>query len=267
MSLDIRSEEGHPSRHTLTLYHAGEIAGSLREPLTEHISSCAACQAVLAALESEKRAFQAAHPREVFLAQIQARTEATRARAPWFSNLFFGMGRYAIPVATASILLLVAGIWIGRRVAEPGIRIKGSELTLSMVVQEGDSVRVANPQQPLHPGDRIQFRLSGPAGLYLWIIGIDEQSHVSVYYPAPNTTNLFEGGANRPIEGSVLLDATLGKERVFAVLCPQPARTDDLVQKIREYPGGLISSIDQDRLPIDGGCRQTSVLLTKGQDR
>jgi hypothetical protein len=133
-----------------------------------------------------------------------------------------------------------------------------------MVVQEGDSVRVANPRQPLYPGDRIQFRLSGPAGLYLWIIGIDEQSHVSVYYPAPNTTNLFEGGANRPIEGSVLLDATLGKERVFAVLCPQPARTDDLIQKIREYPGGVISLIDQDQLPISGECRQTSVLVTKG---
>jgi hypothetical protein len=274
MSLDIRSEEGHPSRHTLAQYHAGEIAGNQREWLVRHLSECETCGALLTQLESEKQAFQIAHPREVFLAEIRARTEKTPQLAGWVTRLLASINRYAIPLAAASILLLVIGVWLGQReklpskqnqIAEQDVRLKGSELELSLLVQENGKIKPAEPNRIFHPGDRIQFRLSAPAGFYLYLIGIDETSQVSAYYPPPGTSEKqFDGGANRPVEGSVLLDSTLGKERVFAILCQQPIVLHEVTKKLREYPDGVLQLISLERLPMVLNCRQTSLLLNKG---
>jgi hypothetical protein len=266
VSLTIREESGHPSRHTLTRYHALDLDAAERERIALHVGECGACAAVLEALEEEKGNFQATHHRENFLARI--RDEASRPgpadetppeeQVVWWRLVFrpapLLTGLVAVFAAVA--LLLTAGPDDGPT------RMKGASIELGYFVSEAGKPVVAASDRVLHPGDRIQFRLTAPAGGYVHIVGVDERGTVSVYFPPPGSTpDPFPGGAGRPVPGSVILDATLGRERVFALICGTPVEPAELKKTARREEQGARSLLDTSRFPMD--CVQTSLMLVK----
>jgi anti-sigma factor RsiW len=256
-------EDQHPSRYTLTRYHAGELPGADRERVGTHLRDCQECAAFLEELTEAKKNFHAGRDRLTFLDQVQAapvpEDESPRTGHRWWHPVM----QPAALLAAAAVLALIVLVIPWRTSDEPtGERMKGDELALGFYVMEDSGPVVASSDRILHPGDRIQFRLTAPAGGFVHIVGIDESKAVNVYFPLPQETpEAFPGGAGRPVPGSVILDATLGKERVFVLICKQPVARDTLVEKVMNVPGGPRAALDQKRLPLD--CRQTSLLLRK----
>jgi hypothetical protein len=263
VSIEIRNDQEHPSRHALTRYHAGELEGTEREKIDSHIGDCPECSRLLAELSRTKEEFEASHDRKAFLAKVTARAGESDGREqsrpdPWWRWL---LRPAALAPLAASIILLILAISLLPS-NESGERTKGKEIELGFYLLQGDTPRVASENERLHPKDRIQFRLTAPAGGYVHIVGIDEAGMVSVYFPRPgDAPEAFPGGAGRPVPGSVILDDTLGRERVFVLICDRPmgrARLDRQLKKFRDGPRALL---DAEELPID--CSQSSLLLTK----
>jgi hypothetical protein len=255
VSLEIGKESEHPSRHTLTRYHAGETEGSEKGEIYAHVAGCPECRKILEQLEEARAAFFAGHDREAFLDTV--RTRAAEPETAWWRFLF----RPAHLAAAAAVLVmavLVATLWM----PDSGERMKGADLELGYYVMGPQGPEKAAPNQVLHPGDRIQFRLTAPAGGYVHIVGVDERGQVSVYFPRPDEApETFPGGAGRPVPGSVILDEVLGRERVFLLVCPKPLDRDDLAERLGSVPEGSRSLLEVDRLPLQ--CEQRDLVLRK----
>jgi hypothetical protein len=257
--LELRPEDEHPSEHALVRHRAGEGQPAERRRIEAHLADCPSCRRSLEQLADFERAFAEQHQRQGFLAAVQlAAEQAGPGRRRWLQPLAWS--------AAAAALLLVLGLVIwpgaGRRQPEPTERIKGAGLELDYLVAAGRRVVAAGPERVLHPGDRIQFRLSAPRGGYLHLVGVDAAGRVSVYYPRPGEPHpVYPGGAARPVPGSVILDETLGAERVFALICDRPLGRAELARRVRSAAADPRRWIAEQRLPLD--CRQTSIMLHK----
>ncbi len=142
--------------------------------------------------------------------------------------------------------------------------MKGKTIELTYFVMEPEGPKVASADRILHPGDRIQFRLTAPAGGFVHIVGIDQDGVVSVYFPLPaKEPEVFPGGSGRPVPGSVILDETLGKERIFVLICSQPIAAEQLIKTVKDVPGGATKLVASDRMPLELECDQSSLTLLK----
>jgi hypothetical protein len=267
MVLEFRPDDRHPSRLALERWSVDGCELAERQWLEQHLAECQVCREQVAALVAFRDKFHREHSRAGFLAVVR-----TRAAEEVPGGAGAGRRWLAVPipalVASAAALALVVGllVWPGGEAQQDPTRsperIKSSELELGLLVQEQGRVVVAEPGRVVHPGDRIQFRLSAPRGGYVHLISVDQAGQVSVYFPGPDETpEAYPGGSGRPVPGSVILDATLGRERVFALICDQPidrSRLDGLIRSLAAEPGVWL---ERDRLPID--CVQTSLLLRK----
>ncbi len=263
MSLRLRQEGEHPSRFALGRFAASEGSPAERERIQDHLAGCPECQQVLAELEEFQSAFHGAHDRAAFLASVRVRaSEPEPERRPWGSGWF----RPALALGAAAVALLVVLLLV-RPWAEPEpdtdrIRIKSDELALGFLVMEQGRPVVAEPGRVVHPGDRIQFRISAPRGGFVHVVGVDQAGKVSVYYPRPDeSVEPYPGGSGRPVPGSVILDATLGRERIFALICERPLGRARLAERVLAAATDPRVWIDRDRLPV--ACVQTSLVLVK----
>ncbi len=255
MKLDLDDSSGHPSRFELTRFHAGEIEANEHERLSNHLSGCVHCRAFVHELDQFRQDFHASHDREKILERVRAGTR----KASWFGNLL--RPRILAPLVAAGALALLIIVWLPR-IEQPGERMKGAEIELGYWIMQAGQPRLAEQGQILHPGDRIQFWLTAPAGGYVHIVGIDEAGQINMYFPRPKEKpDIFPGGAGRPVPGSIILDKTLGQERVFVLICKQPLSADSLVTKASKLPGGVKTLITAERMPLD--CSQAGILLHK----
>jgi len=265
VSLDFRKENEHPSHSRLRQYHVGDLGKEERRLTSSHLDECEECVAFLKTLDEEKKAFYADHDRAGFLTKV--REGATRpseigVTAPknWLVKML--QPGLLAPATAALVLLLIVVLYLP---GEEGSseRMKGNEIGLDFLVMENDGPRVAEPGRVLHPGDRIQFRVTAPAGGFIHIVSVDEAGTVSVYFPLPHSrAERYPGGAARPVPGSVILDDTLGRERVFMLLCGEPMQREQLAKAVLTLEGGPKTALETKRLPLE--CRQLSLLLTKG---
>lgn len=264
MTIEIREEGVHPSAHTLARMHAGELEGAELEQARAHVEQCEACQAFLDELVRTREAFDAGHDRDGFLRRVEASVSAPAGRPapdlPWWQRLLRPVPLAAGAALLAGVLVLV--LWTPPRGPGGPDRMKGGELELGYYVMQAGEPVVAGPGHRLEPGDRIQFRLTAPAGGYVHIVGIDQAGTVSVYFPLPGGTRQeFPGGAGRPVPGSVILDDTPGQERVFVLICDAPHERSALMQLAGNDPRRLL---DSRRIPLPSWtCRQDSLLLHK----
>jgi len=274
VSIEIREEGEHPSAHTLTRLHAGELGGEDRDQVQAHLDGCTACRSAFENLELSRVAFDQGHDREAFLRRVQEAAarppESDDVPGSWWLKLLRPVPLAAGAAVLAGVLVLV--LWSPPAERGDTTRMKGGALELGYYVMEPGGPVVAEPDRPLHPGDRIQFRLTAPAGGYVHIVGIDEASAASVYFPPPGTTSEpFPGGAGRPVPGSIILDDTTGRERVFVLICDQPLDRSVLTRLAGRHGRKLV---DLERLPIPPGtegpvaealasCRQDSLVLHK----
>jgi hypothetical protein len=137
--------------------------------------------------------------------------------------------RLAVPA-----LALCAGA-AGLVLWAPANRTKGGfSLSPYVLHPERASIGTLHAGEPLHPGDRLQFRYNGPRSGYLAVVAIDESGAVSVYYPAGPTAAAVEAGHEVDLHSAVELDGKLGREVVLAVRCDQPVAVSDVVRAARE---------------------------------
>lgn len=266
MKLSLDSTQDHPTQHTLLSLHAGELEGEEKKQVREHVSGCSTCSAFLQELESFKEQFASTHSREGILASVRQRADKDSVEvSSWWSRLF--VAPHSLIWSASLVALLMLGLLFiyqnhGDDTDGSYTRIKGAEISLSYLVAENGKPVLAKPGRILHPRDRIQFRLTAPRGGYVHIVGVDEAGTVTVYFPLPGVApELYPGGSARPVPGSIILDDTLGKERVFVLICAGPIPREALVQKVLSAASDPRQWISSQRLPLE--CQQRSILLHK----
>jgi hypothetical protein len=146
-------------------------------------------------------------------------------------------------------------VWLvasrGRHEGE--IRTKGRP-ALAFFVKHGDAVREGVPGEAVSPNDAINFVVSTEQPAFLAIISVDGAGKVSVYYPEGATAAAIAVGRDHVLPRSVLLDDTLGPERVVGVFCDQPMVVAELAAAVA-------------RNAIPKGCVADALTLEKRRTR
>jgi hypothetical protein len=149
-------------------------------------------------------------------------------------------GAAGLALAAASVGLMVMrarvpGPPVVASAAGGDTQLKGAAFSLqAMVRRRGTgSVDPVLPDVPLHEGDAIRFRVRAPAPGYLLVVGIDGAGLVSAYAPASGGPIPIATAGEHDLEGSVVLDGTLGPEQVIAVLCPTAERSSRALEAAR----------------------------------
>jgi hypothetical protein len=120
---------------------------------------------------------------------------------------------------------------------EEGTRLKGGA-RLAFYVKRGTSVLPGIDGQVVYPGDQLRFTVSNEAPEHLAILSLDGASVASVYFPSGPDSASLGRGRDQALDSSVELDATLGRERLWAVFCVEPFRTEPLREQL-EREGNL----------------------------
>jgi hypothetical protein len=187
-----------------------------RDDLKRHHASCQRCTALLAAHRRERAAF--AVPR-------------ARARRPWTIGF--------AAVAAAFGLWLIAS---RDRYDDAETRNKGKP-ALSFYVKHGEVVREGGPGELVCPNDAINFTVSTDQPAFLAIISVDGAGKVSAYYPDGPASAAIPAGRDQVLPSSVLLDDTLGLERVVGVFCDRPLLVAELAAAVARdaIPSGCVT--------------------------
>ena len=244
MTLERSRPESCLSDLQLDRLVAGELAA---EVARAHLSSCAACRARVAELRRELAAFDVPAP-------WQAAPAPARARR---SRRWIGAGALATFAAAAGLVLMLV-----HAPPPPPVRLKGG-LVLELVARRSSgAVELVLPGAPLAPGDAVRFRVSSDRAGYLAIVGIDAARAVTPYAPADGDARAFGPARDALLDGSIILDETLGAERVVALLCPRALPVSAIVDAGKR---ALTAAHDNPaalgQLPLD--CAQASRLIVK----
>ncbi|HZX96223.1 MAG TPA: DUF4384 domain-containing protein [Myxococcales bacterium] len=178
-----------------------ELTAAEAQRVRAHLSTCAACSSVL---EGMRRAEPLPPLRVVPLRPNRARRAIAVAAA----------------VAAASLLLVLR--------SHPGERIKGPGFALAAYVQHGVEVRRAGPGETVAAGDALRFVVTAPVAGYVAVLSVDPQGRASIYYPQAARAAPIAAGDETALPLATRLDATLGEERVTALLCPSPVELGPL---------------------------------------
>lgn len=196
MTLARTREETCLSDLRLDRLLAGELADA---GSAAHLAGCADCRARRAALEAERASFSLPPP-----------VRLKRRRPRWLPAL--------APLAAAAAIV----IWYAGRDAElPGTRTKGGHRLGFYVARDGAVSRGADGDE-LHPGDEIRLALSATAPGFAVIASVDGGGAVSIYHPEGPRAAAIAVGEDQALDGSLLLDHTVGPETLHAFLCDEP---------------------------------------------
>ena len=172
----------------------------------------------------------------------------------------------AAALASAACLLVALQAQRGSdspALAQSGdVRAKSTSFSLATYANGADGTRSVEWGDPVHPGERIGFRIYSEQPGYLLIAGWDDRGNRYLCYPQD------QGGQAAALpahpDGAVLdqavrLDDVLGHERIVALFCPEPFSWNDVAGDARAGPA---------RLPLlRDGCAQHEVLLPKTPPR
>lgn len=261
-SLRQSQPEGCISDLEFDQWRADELEQDEAARLEAHLETCSRCQQRHAALNRAATAFLERFPSIESLAAGSdpvRRGEAasqvvdlkTRRMRAWT------LGSMAAGVlAAAAFFLLVKPVTPPERTASPeageGTRLKGSS-RLGFFVKRGSQVLLGVDGQVVHPGDRLRFTVSAMAPEQLAIFSLDGAGVASVYFPAGAESAPVGRGMNQPLESSVELDATLGREHLWAVFCNTPFRVEPLRERLER----------EGKLAEPAGCTSETLAITK----
>jgi hypothetical protein len=237
----------HLSQHAIT---ASLVPGAAR-PRCE-VPGCTACEAALDEAHGAARDFRD---------QILPRTlPAIRARlerpAPWWRAKWWLTG----PLAMAAAAAVALAVW--PRAPEPAVHggdpvitAKGgpSDDDLRIFVKRGGAVHRLAGDGAVQPGDSIRFVVEPRGARYALVVSLDAKGAYSVYAPFDGAASLALAGGELPAElpDSVVLDDTLGDERLWLVLSDAPISAAAVRPQLER--GGQVS-----------GARVIAVTLHKG---
>jgi hypothetical protein len=245
----------------------GELGEGERAPATAHLAACAACRAAADGLEADRRAFAAETPFASLAAATLARAEreAAGVRAlRWWRGLLPGAGLAAGLAAAAFVLLPDPGADEPRQ----GFTSKGG-FSISAVVKHAESAAAApelHAGEALHERDRLQLRLTSTEAGHVVVVALDEARRVSVYYPPGPRSDALAAARDQILRTAVELDATLGREVIVAVRCPQPVGVEQVAAAARRALGdadGALARIGPVAPAVGPGCVEARYEIRK----
>jgi hypothetical protein len=218
-------------------------------PRWEHVNSCSRCRVRLEQLKQASRASEA-----FILDGIQR----TRRR------LWARRAGVATSLAVAATLLFVMARVRPLPQSSDGERVKGAPLSLGVYVRRGSGVVVA-AQSPaaVAPGEQIRFEVTSGRPGYLGIVGLDAAGAITPYVSSGARLRRL-GSGRLLLDGSILLDDTLGAERLIAVWCEEDRPTRELVAAAR----AALERADRDAARVGAlalDCDQATFLLEKSK--
>ena len=255
-----RRAVGCPSDLALDELRAGDLAGDPGEAaLRQHVQSCAACGARLAAVD----ALAVPPP------SLQLRAEVTAgARRRARSVRVIAAGGAAAAAAVLLLALTRAQLRPHPARDDQQDRAKGG-LALSVHVKRasGGVDHVAGEGE-LAPGDELRFEVQAAQAGRALVVGLDAAPSATIYVPAAGDAVAIDGTGPTVLPGSIVADARAGAERVFAVLCPEarplaPAALRALAEVALAQAGGRPEVVSS----LGSACAEASVLFQKKPTR
>lgn len=219
------------------------VAGELDRAGQPHLATCEACSARLAALERDVQEL----PERIFVAG-----EAVKVRR----RLPRVMAGIATVLAAAAALAVVSRSSIEQELTE---RTKGGLGFTVHAKRASGEVDQLLPGAKLLPGESVRFSLSLEREGHVAVIGIDAAGVVTEY---ARPAGALAAGKDRLLDGSVVLDDTLGFERLVAVSCPGPVDAAALLASARSALAAAKG--DPSKVgALDTTCRQATLLIEK----
>ncbi|MGH7284490.1 MAG: DUF4384 domain-containing protein [Polyangiaceae bacterium] len=217
---------------------ARELEGEALENAEAHIASCDRCRARMAAISSEKEAF-ASHAPEL----------VRRAGAPSKRWLAFAATGAA---ALAAAAMLVLQVHPSTNAGE-STRLKGGA-HIGFFVKHGDGVSRGYADEAVAPGDSLRFVYTSATDGYIAVLSVDGSRHASIYYPdGPNAVHA-NAAVDEPLPNSVVLDATLGREKLYGLFCHDPIALEPVRAALERQP---------DTSPAIEGCEVDATSIQK----
>jgi len=249
-------------------WRALELDAGAALALTEHVAGCQRCQQRRALLEAQAAEFLQRFP-ELDLPALTTTKSSVRAKSSteiahesshrarargsivsWRRGWAIASGLAGLAAAALALLLL--------RPVEPasdgelGTRIKGSS-RLGFFVKRGNQVLPGGDEEVVHPHDLLRFTLTTVRPSHTAILSLDGAGVASVYHPAGAQSQRFGVVRDEALDQSIDLDATLGRERIWAVFCEAPFEVEP-----------LRAQLEADReLKVPAGCTVDQLTLVK----
>lgn len=200
----------HVSALVLDRRSLGALSEQEARETDDHLGECVVCRGRLAAQRESFESFER-YVLPALLPRLESRSQrfSISRLAAWF----------VVPVLALAALVVVV---LPHGAVRDEVAVKGGA-NLQIFARRGSQVFAATDGARLQPGDALRFAIQ-PGGLpYLLIVSRDGAGQVSVYYPFGGTESArLDPDKRSELPGSVELDATLGEERIFAVLSRQP---------------------------------------------
>jgi hypothetical protein len=227
-----------PSRLRFDRWLARELAVEQMTQVELHAAQCRRCGAVLEELRRGYEAFSPVLP-GALVQRVRQRNPKRRALV------------WAAPLLAAAAALLM---WTRSDDASlDGTRSKGGSQLTFYVMHEG----VARPGvdgERVRPGDALRFAYSSERAAYLAIVSIDGASKASAYFAEGGRAAKVGAASRALLDQSTVLDATLGSETVYGMLCKEPIDLDPVLRALERTP---------DKPPAVADCALERIALHK----
>lgn len=216
-SLQPTVPDGCISDLTFDAWRAGELNAERTGTLEQHLALCERCRRRQESIADQASRFWAQAPEQ----RLPARAAAGKAvRRRWLA-----------PSALAFSALAATVVWLRlapeSRVDHEETRRKGPSHIVFHVQHEG-SVKLGEDGERVFPGDRLRFSITTGKPAHVAILSLDGAGVATVYFPQGKTSRGFGMVSGQPLDSSVLMDSTLGPERIWALFCDTQFDLDPL---------------------------------------
>lgn len=215
--------EPHISQLMLDALQLGALDRDSEARVQAHLASCASCR---------HDAQSAAELRQHFTVHVLPRgLPAGRSRRRF----------WLVPAFAAALLIAVIGL--RPRPAPVGeLGIKG-EASWQVFANRAGRVFAVRDGTELAAGDQIRFAVIPAGARYLLVASIDGLGSATIYYPYGGAESAPVEGDRIEPDGSIVLDAAPGPERIYALLSDEPIAADAVTAQLREVARGGADAI------------------------
>jgi hypothetical protein len=241
----------------LDLRWLAALSDEQRSAQDRHLHACAACAAAKSAHE---RALESVPSPllEERLGRLRGGRAPRRLSKLW-------------PLFLAPCLGAATLAWWGTRGQPesadlPVVGLKGAP-NLRVYGRRGERVFAVTDGDSLAPGDAVRLVFDPPGYPFVIVGSIDAAGKASIYFPfGGRESAAVDPRVPLELPGSLVLDATQGPERVFALFSGRPLAAADLTAALRAISLRGWPAIRQTtRLPLTVDAAQTSFLFEKGR--
>jgi hypothetical protein len=264
--IDAREpRDRHVATYDLELVRLGAASESACAWVAEHLRECPRC----AELERSWRAAHDEFAEQASLRSIEPRSEVkalVAKNSPVPRRIL--IAAMVAPIAAGLLLFLLppkSRVPAGENLAAAGSDIveKGGP-NLALVARRGDRVFAVTSREKLRAGDQIRFVLQNATYPFVLIASVDGGGGANIYAPYDAVESARFGPSERlEIPGSIVIDASPGPERVFALLSSRPLRTADVRVALAAIGARGVGAI-RDALHLDiGADAEATVMFEK----